>query len=165
MKTFTPIWSTLVSSSVWRLDKDVKILWITMLVLKDDEGLVESSVPGLAAAAGLTVEETEKALQVLESPDKHSRTKSNEGRKIRACEDGWFVLNHEKYRDQMQKQKEYNAQKQKRYRDKLLAKKFPKKSKPAPGEVNYVKVMESMPEGTDHFSEQPVEYVADSGAK
>lgn len=96
---WTPLWSSIVDSSVWGEDKDVKILWITMLAKRDKHGMVEMSLPGLARAAVLTLEECRKAIAVLLAPDPHSRTTSNEGRRIEAVEGGWFILNHLQYRN------------------------------------------------------------------
>jgi len=35
------------------------------------------------------------------APDPYSRTKDHEGRRIKECDGGWFVLNGEKYREKM----------------------------------------------------------------
>jgi len=63
-------------------------------------------MPGLANAARVTVEECEKAVAILEAPDKYSRTREFEGRRIAKVPDGWFVLNHEKFRDKLSGNKE-----------------------------------------------------------
>lgn len=84
-------------------------MWITMLAKADAKGVVESSLPGLADNARVTLEECIKSLEVLSSPDEYSRTKANGGRRIREVEGGWEVLNHGKYRDKLNKEdrKEY----------------------------------------------------------
>jgi hypothetical protein len=38
MNNWTPLWSTIIDSSVWGESKEVKILWITMLAKKDKNG-------------------------------------------------------------------------------------------------------------------------------
>lgn len=96
---WTPLWSSIVDSSVWGEDKDVKILWITMLAKKDKHGMVEMSLPGLARSAVLTLEECRRALDVLLAPDPHSRTSANDGRRVESVEGGWFILNHLQYRE------------------------------------------------------------------
>jgi hypothetical protein len=74
-------------------------MWITMLALKDKDGFVAASIPGLAHAAIVTRDECEKALKVFESPDPDSRTKDNDGRRIEKVDGGWIILNHFLYRD------------------------------------------------------------------
>lgn len=135
MKTWTPLWSSIVDSSVWGESKETKILWITMLAKKDRNGFVEASLPGLARAAVLSLPETEKAIKVLEAPDPHSRSKVNEGRRVKKVDGGWMVLNHFPYRDQMgaEYRREYQRQKQAQYRAKKKA------PKPLKGEVSYLK--------------------------
>lgn len=121
MKTWTPLWSSIVDSSVWGLDKDTKIVWVTMLAKKDKDGFVESSLPGLARDAVLTIGEVEKALKILESPDKYSTTPDHEGRRIKTVVGGWVVLNHQKYRDEVAKarQREQQRRWQAEYRKRL----------------------------------------------
>lgn len=62
---------------------------------------VGASVPGLAAMADLEVEECRAALEKLSGPDPDSRTADNDGRKIRAVEGGWVLLNYVKYQEKM----------------------------------------------------------------
>jgi hypothetical protein len=75
-----------------------RIVWITMLAMVDRLGNVHASVPGLAHRARVSVDECREALETLESPDPDSRTKAHDGRRIRAFEGGWELLNHAKYR-------------------------------------------------------------------
>lgn len=70
-----------------------------MLALMDDKGVVPASVPGLAALANVETEECRDALGVLMSPDRDSRTKEHDGRRIAEVDGGWSILNHGKYRD------------------------------------------------------------------
>lgn len=135
MKTWTPLWSSIINSSVWGENKDVKILWITLLALKDKEGFVETSLPGLARNAVLSLDECKAALTVLESPDQHSRTRDNDGRRIKAVDGGWMVLNHMLYRNKMggEYRKEYQRLKQAEYRARK------KKENPLPGESEFDK--------------------------
>ena len=99
MSGFTKLFSTLVTSTIWSEDDKTRILWITMLALTDRFGVVPASVPGLAKIAGMTTEECEASIEKLMSPDKHSRTKDHEGRRIVAVDGGWRILNYQKYRE------------------------------------------------------------------
>jgi hypothetical protein len=97
--TYTKVYKSILSSSVWRGSKELKVLWTTMLVMADKDGFVEATVPGLAHFAGLSVQETLESLHVLLSPDEFSRTKAYEGRRVEEIEGGWLIFNHSKYRD------------------------------------------------------------------
>ncbi len=121
MTGYSKLFGSIITSTIWREDKETKILWITMLALKDKNGNVEGSVPGLADMARLTIEETLEALEKLRSPDPHSRTKENEGRRIEDVDGGWVVLNHQKYRDKMNadERREYLRVKQVEHRAKV----------------------------------------------
>lgn len=108
---WTPLWSMIVTSTLWGESKDVKILFVTMLAMKDCYGKVTATTSGLSRAAVLTFEETVKALKVLESPDTKSDTNQQyDGRRIERVEGGWVVLNHEKYRGMIRIMKRRNYQ-------------------------------------------------------
>lgn len=96
---FTKLYSTILDSSVWGESKDVKLLWVTMLAMTKQHGKVTASVGGLARRAGLTREECEAALAVLEAPDPDDSSGVDEGRRVRRVEGGWIVTNHKRYRD------------------------------------------------------------------
>jgi hypothetical protein len=91
----------LLHSTVWRTPNPVRLTWIAMLAMVNRDGVVEASLPGLADAARVTLDECIEAIQVLSSPDPYSRTKAHEGRRIAECDGGWLLLNHRKYRDKL----------------------------------------------------------------
>lgn len=95
---FTKLFAGLVHSTVWREEMHIKVVWITMLALADRNGEVLASMPGLADASRVTLEQCTEALERLKGPDKHSRTKANGGRRIKEIEGGWKLLNYLKYR-------------------------------------------------------------------
>jgi len=92
--------SQLLRSTVWvNSTKETKLVWITLLAIADQHGLALTSIPGLARDAGVTNEECEQALSVLESPDPYSRTKKYEGRRVEPIDGGFLLLNYKKYRE------------------------------------------------------------------
>lgn len=97
------------------------MLWITMLAKKDRNGFVRGVVRTLARDAGLTVDECRAALAVLEAPDVDSHCRENEGRRIKAVDGGWVVLNHLMYRNLISrvKQRADQAAWQREYRKRL----------------------------------------------
>jgi hypothetical protein len=117
---YTKLFSELIMSTVWREPDHVRILWITMLAIKDRWHKVNASLPGLADAARISMDECQDALKILSSPDQYSRTQENEGRRIVPIDGGWEILNGEKYRNKMSldERREYNRIKQQEYREK-----------------------------------------------
>ena len=99
MAGFTKLFSGLVHSTVWREEMHVKVVWITMLALADRNGHVLASMPGLADASRVSLEQCQDALKRLAAPDKYSRTKEHEGRRIREIDGGWELYNYVKYRN------------------------------------------------------------------
>jgi hypothetical protein len=98
MNGYTKLFSSIITSTIWQEPKETKVLWVTMLALADRDGYVAGSVPGLARMAGLTLQETERALATLRAPDPYSRTKTADGRRIADADGGWNLVNHAKYR-------------------------------------------------------------------
>ena len=119
MNHFVKIYGSIIRSTVWAgQPAHTKLVWVTLLILADSDGRVEGSVPGLASTAGVSIEECEEALATFMAPDKYSRTKEHEGRRLTEIPGGWFVLNHSKYRDMRTPAAQKQAERQKRYRDK-----------------------------------------------
>ena len=98
MSDFVKVYDTLLTSSVWFQGKDVRILWITLLVMADADGNVHSSLPGLAHTAALTRAETEAALSVLEAPDPDDTSGVLDGVRVVREPWGWHVVNRTAYR-------------------------------------------------------------------
>ena len=104
---YTKLFGSIIYSTIWRESKETKILWVTMLALANRYGEVAASIPGLADAARLSIEETLASLTLLESPDPYSRNKDNGGRRIEGVDGGWKILNYGLYRQKMRKDAEY----------------------------------------------------------
>ncbi len=98
---YTKLFSSIVTSTIWREDDKTRIVWITLLALKNRHGEVSGSVPGLAALANVSIKHCQSALLKLTSPDIHSRTKEFDGRRIEPIDGGWRILNAGKYRNAM----------------------------------------------------------------
>lgn len=101
MTGFTKLFNSIVTSTIWRESPEVCKVWITLLALADQDGVVEASVPGLADMARVSVADLEVALAKFQSPDRYSRSAENEGRRIEPVEGGWRILNYAKYRFKM----------------------------------------------------------------
>lgn len=115
---YTKLFENIVASTIWQEDAETKVIWITMLALKNQRHMVEASLPGLAKIAGVTLEKCEEAIKKFESPDKYSRSQAHDGRRIEKRDGGWYVLNGEEYQRKMgdEERREYNRLKMRAYR-------------------------------------------------
>jgi len=118
---YIPLFEEILDSSMWEEPDIVLRVWITMLLLMDGDSVVRRSEFSIAKRAGRSQEEVREALKVLESPDsRRSDPQLHDGRRIERVEDGWFILNAEKYQDWMAKrnrqwyQKKWAADKRER---------------------------------------------------
>lgn len=106
MENYVKLYQRILQSSVWKQPSDVRIVWITLLALKDENGCVFGSVGWLSDQARVKDEVCERALSIFCSPDNRSRTVTNDGRKIVEIDGGWQVLNHLLYRDGIETMRE-----------------------------------------------------------
>lgn len=115
---YTKLFSSLLASSVWQEDLATKVMWVTMLAMRNERNVVEGSVVGLAHLAGVSVEQAEEAIRKFEAPDPHSSNPANGGRKIERITGGWLLLNGEYYQKKMSldERREYLRVKQREYR-------------------------------------------------
>ncbi len=118
MTGYTKLFNSILASTIWREDDKTRLVWITLLALTDTNGVVEASLPGLADLARVSLEDCERALENLHKPDKYSRSKDHDGRRIETIDGGWLVLNRAKYRDKMSAddKRERDRNRQRRHR-------------------------------------------------
>lgn len=116
---FTKIFESLLDSTVWQESKETRLVWVTMLLMKNRLHVVEASVPGLAKRAGVTVQECEAALEIFKKRDPYSRTKDHDGRRIEDVPGGWKILNGQIYRMRMspEDRRAYQAAWMREYRE------------------------------------------------
>lgn len=85
-------------SSVWEESDMVVKVFITLLAKQDRDHVVRGSAYNIAKWANKTEAEVLEALKVLSEPDKRRlEPQEHEGRRIQKVEDGWLLLNGEKY--------------------------------------------------------------------
>lgn len=116
---YVKVFGSILDSSVWHESLTTKVLWLTMLVMADEDGVVGASVGGLAKRAGITREECEQGLAVFLAPDPDSRSRAFDGRRIEKVDGGWLVLNHGAYREIRTKRQRREAARQQRHREKI----------------------------------------------
>jgi hypothetical protein len=95
---YTKLDSGLTESTIWQAPDATLRVWIAMLARADQYGYVGASMPGLASLARVPLEACIAAIEHLEGPDRWSRTKEHEGRRIAPAAGGWVLLNHALYR-------------------------------------------------------------------
>ena len=96
----------IVDSSIWDEPDYVFRVWIAMLALKDMDHVVRLTAYQLASRMKWREGGEAKVLdawKILSAPDtKRVEPQEFEGRRIKAVEEGWFMLNGDKYRDMVQ---------------------------------------------------------------
>ena len=114
-EAYTKLFHTLPTSSVWMECYPTRIVWITLLVMSNKDGIVRVTAPGLAKVAGVALDEAVVALETLAAPDPHSRTKADDGRRITEVDGGYQLVNHAMYLEKastVDKQSKWRRQKQ-----------------------------------------------------
>lgn len=96
--SFVKLHGSILDSSIWSQTDTTRLVWITMLAMANENGVVEASVDGLARRAVVSIESCEGALAALLGPDPRSRD-GTAGERIEKVPGGWLVLNHGNYRE------------------------------------------------------------------
>lgn len=114
-------------SSIWDESDIVVKVFLTMMALKDEDHIVRLSAYQISRRAKKTECEVLDALRVLSSPDsKRLEAQEFDGRRIQMVDEGWLVLNGEKYRElvklEMIRARNRRGQKAYRERKKMLEK-------------------------------------------
>jgi len=121
---YTKLDTNIIYSTVWKERPEIVKVWFTLMALADRDGYIGASSEGIARAALVSEEITEKALALFSAPDPKSRTKDWEGRRLVEVDGGWKLLNHAKYRDAQSadEKREAAARRQREYMERKRAK-------------------------------------------
>lgn len=104
MNRFTPLFSQVVDSSIWDEEYFVRVLWMTLLAKKDSDHIVRGTAYQISRWANMSEKEVLEGMKVLSSPDKKRiEPQPFEGRRVERVEEGWLVLNGQKYEELMKK--------------------------------------------------------------
>jgi hypothetical protein len=95
---FVKLDAGILDSSIWALDAETRIVWITILAMADRNGLVRATAPGISVRARVSEDRTREALARFEAPDPDDRSGVDEGRRIRRVPGGYSIVNHGMYR-------------------------------------------------------------------
>lgn len=96
---FTKLYQGIVQSSIMAEDPATFKVWIAILASCGPDGIARISSTYLSAVCRLSQEQVDKSIIVLESPDPNSRSKEEDGRRIKPQDGGWYVINYKKYRE------------------------------------------------------------------
>lgn len=116
-KTFAALWNGSI-----RGKPDLQLVFIYMFSNCDADGNIDCVPDVIADATGLGMERVVAAIEALEAPDKFSRTRELEGRRIVPLDEdrswGWHIVNHAKYLREGSDvhRKEKAAERQRKYR-------------------------------------------------
>lgn len=95
---FTKLDANILQSSIMAAPSNTFKVWVTLLAACGHDGIARVSSVFLSSVCHLPASTVDKALEYLESPDSHSRSTNDEGRRIRRVDGGYFVINYRKYR-------------------------------------------------------------------
>jgi hypothetical protein len=96
------LFDTIFDSSIMEEEFHTRLLWHYMIVLSDEDGVVDMTIPALARRTNIGAELVSVGIERLAAPDPSSRSPELEGRRIVPLEGqpyGWRLVNHAKYRD------------------------------------------------------------------
>lgn len=113
---YAKLFSSILDSSVWLEAPPTRLVWLTLLAAKDQDGFARfATVENLAARARISIEDAQKAVTILEAPDENSSNPDHEGRRIERVPGGWIVLNAALY-DAIAKREQERAEVRERVR-------------------------------------------------
>lgn len=74
-----------------------------MIVLCDEDGIIDMTPPAISATTSIPREIIEKGIEILQQPDKYSRSPAEDGRRIILIDPerpwGWRIVNHAFYKN------------------------------------------------------------------
>jgi hypothetical protein len=140
-ESFVPIFSPVINSSLWEESAATRLVFLTMLSLKDRDHIFRcKTIEGAARSANLALDDVRAAINVLESPDRRNSDQPHEGRRIARTPEGWLILNGQKYQDKMQEifRRGYKARWMAQQRAvKKARRRLSRPGTPLPGETQY----------------------------
>lgn len=98
---FAKIFNQIFDSSIAE-DFTVRHVFMDLLVLADSEGVIDMTAEAISRRTNVPLETVALALEELAKPDPHSRSKQDQGRRIRLLDGhrkwGWRIVNYPQYR-------------------------------------------------------------------
>src|SRR6266487_1337692 len=134
---YSKLYSSLVSSSLWVQNDSTRLLFVTLLAMADQGGVVYGSKTGIARIANIDPDEIEGAFDTLMGPDAESsdrlRSPEHEGRRIEEVPGGYRLLNYSYYRslrnEDDRRRQNAEAQQRRREETRKVSRRQPKSAK------------------------------------
>ena len=122
---YAKIFTQILDSSISR-NPELRHIWIDLLLLADQDGIIDMPIDAIAIRTRLPEERIRWAIDQLTSPDPDSRSPAEEGRRLIPLEGrpwGWQVVNYIAYRETRNEgqRRRQNAEAQARRRAKQRA--------------------------------------------
>lgn len=131
---YVPIFSKIIRSSLWDETDAVCKVFITLLAMMDYDYVVRETTYAIARESRKSEEEAAEALRILSEPDtRRHEEQPHDGRRILKRDDGWFIINGDKYQKMMRQanRRAYMRDWMRNYRDRI------KSGLPIAGEKEY----------------------------
>ena len=106
MASYAKLHTRIVDSSLWEEDVYTRIVFITMMAKADAQGRVYVAPSRMVKLANMTQSKYDRAIKILSSPDPHSRTPDDEGRRIVPIQGGWQLVNYVKHRTEIENEEQ-----------------------------------------------------------
>lgn len=107
MSGYVPVFSSIFQGTLCGKWPDTGV-WLCLLALADKNGHIDMTLPYISAVTGVPVDTLSDCIGRFTSPDPHSRTQDDDGRRLKLLDEtrpwGWLVINHGKYREKARKQ-------------------------------------------------------------
>ena len=101
-RLYNKLFTKILDSSIWLEDSDIRIVWITLLAVMDEDGFCPFASPAnVAIRARVQPAIAIAALKKFESPDPLTPEAEHEGRRIERVPGGYIVLNAVRHREQV----------------------------------------------------------------
>jgi hypothetical protein len=115
---FTKLDERILQSSIMAENPIIFKVWITLLAACESNGIAYVSAVYLSTICHLPLSKVKSSIERLESPDPHSRSLNEEGRRIRRVDGGYEIINYSIYRDFSLKDAEAERKRLYRHRNK-----------------------------------------------
>ena len=96
---FVKLWSDILESSLWDESSDIRIVWITLLAMSNQDGYVRGTDKAIGRRAGVPEKSANEAIAKFLAPDPCSHIEEHEGRRIERVPGGFTLLNYAHYRE------------------------------------------------------------------
>ena len=85
--------ANLLNTSLWLKDKSVLLVWITLVAMADEKGVVDANDRAIAYRSRVPFDKTLEALKVLSEPDCYAICADNDGRRVERIDGlGWQIF-------------------------------------------------------------------------